>query len=50
MNSSQPKSTSIKHTVSGTMKAQSKGQSSKASPSKRPRSSMSNMATHVPQF
>ena len=50
MNPSQSKGTSLKHTASGTLKGQGRGQLSKASPSKRPRFSLSNMATHVPQF
>ena len=64
MNPPHSKGTSIKHTVMGTMKGQSKGQSSRSSPSKRqreaspsvppqpkrPRSTASNVATHTPLF
>ena len=64
MNQSQPKSTSIKHSASGTLKWHTKGQSSRSSPSKRPReaslsvppqpkrprSTASNVATHTPLF
>ena len=64
MNPSQPKGTSLKHTTNGTLKGQGRGQSFKALLSKRtratflsvlpqpkrPRSSLSNVATHVPLF
>ena len=64
MNPPQSKGTSIKHIAIGTMKGQSKGQSSRSSPSKRqreasssvppqpkrPRSTTSNVATHTPLF
>ena len=64
MNLPQSKGTSIKHTAIGTMKGQSKGQSSRSSPSKRqreasssvypqpkrPQSTTSNVATHTPLF
>ena len=64
MNPSQSKGINLKHIASGTLKGQGRGQSSKASPlkrpqaasssvppqPKRPRSSLSNVATHVPLF
>ena len=64
MNPPHSKGTSIKHTAMGTMKGQSKGQSSRSSPSKRqheaspsvplqpkrPQSTASNVATHTPLF
>ena len=64
MNPPQSKGTSIKHTAVGTLKEHTKGQSSRSSPSKRPReasssvppqlkrprSTASNVAAHTPLF
>ena len=64
MNPPQSKGTSIKHTAIGIMKGQSKGQSSRSSPSKRqceasssvppqpkrPQSTTPNVASHTPLF